>query len=230
MVTLDSFYKSKEWEKLLAVIKMERVNEHGFIVCAHCGKPITKKYDCIGHHTIFLTEENVNDTSISLNPELIWLVHHRCHNLIHDKLGCTRREIYMVYGPPLSGKSTYVETVREPGDLIVDIDEVWHCISGCPIHTKPPKLNAVAFKIRDQLMECVRYRLGKWDRCYIIGGFALTSERERILRETGATEIRMDASEAECLARLKGCEDRDPEEYKKYIREWFRLNNPPGGS
>lgn len=75
MYTLDNFYKSKQWQKLLEVIKLERVNEDGQLICWHCGKPITDKYDAIGHHTIFLTEENVNNSEISLNPELIQMVH-----------------------------------------------------------------------------------------------------------------------------------------------------------
>ena len=61
MYTLDNFYKSKQWQKLLEVIKLDRTNEDGQIICWHCKKPIVNKYDCIGHHTIFLTEDNVNN-------------------------------------------------------------------------------------------------------------------------------------------------------------------------
>ena len=77
--SLDTFYSSKEWEKLRKLIAQERVDADGNIICAHCGKPIVKAYDMIGHHKIALTEENVNDATISLNPENIDLVHHRCH-------------------------------------------------------------------------------------------------------------------------------------------------------
>ena len=219
---LSSFYKSKEWEKLLGVIKMERMDENGQIICAHCGKPIVKKYDCIGHHTIFLTEENVNDAAVALNPELIQLVHHVCHNRIHGKLGYTKREIFLVYGPPLAGKSRYVEGVREPGDLIIDIDRIWTCVSGCPEHTKPPKLNSVVFGVRDLLMDCIKHRVGRWDNAYIIGGFPLISERERLCRTLGAREIFIETERAVCLERLQACEDRDREAYTGYIDEWFR--------
>ena len=73
MYTLGNFYKSKEWEKLIAVLKLERVNENGEVICEHCGKPIHKKYDCIGHHKIELTEANVNDPEVSLNPDNVML-------------------------------------------------------------------------------------------------------------------------------------------------------------
>lgn len=224
MYTLHSFYSSKQWQKLIEVIKLDRVKQDGQIICEHCGKPIVDKYDCIAHHTIFLTEENVNNSEISLNPDLIMLCHHACHNRIHHKLGYTKREIFLVYGPPLAGKSTYVRSVSSPGDLLVDIDSIWVAVSGQPIHTKPPKLNAVVFNMRDKLMEIVKYRVGKWDNCYIVGGFPLIAERERMCRELGAREIFIDTSKAECLARLESAGDRDKDEYKKFIEDWFRRN------
>ena len=218
--TLENFYKSKQWQKLLSVIKLERVDEDGQLICWHCGKPITDKYDCIGHHTIFLTEENVNDADISLNPDLVQLVHHKCHNKIHNKLGYTKREIFLVYGPPLSGKSTYISSVAEPGDLIIDIKKIWECVTGNPLQ-KPPKLNAVVFGVRNKLLEMVKYRVGRWDNCYIVGGYPLISERERLCKELGAREIFIDVSKDECLKRLSES-NLDKEAYSKFIEEWFR--------
>ena len=224
MYTLENFYKSKQWQKLLSVIKLERVDEDGQLICWHCGKPITDKYDCIGHHTIFLTEDNVNDTEISLNPELIQLVHHRCHNKIHNKLGYTKREIFLVYGPPLSGKSSYVSSVAEPGDMIIDINKIWECISVNAVHSN--KLNAAVFGVRNSLIDMVKYRVGRWDNCYIIGGYPLISERERLCKELGAREIFIDVPKEECLKRLEASDSLDKEAYKKYIEEWFRRFSP----
>lgn len=223
MFTLANFYKSKEWEKLLSVIKMERVDESGQIICAHCGKPIIDKYDCIGHHTLFLTDDNVNDYDVSLNPALIQLVHHRCHNKIHNKLGYTKREIYLIYGPPMAGKSRYVSSVSEPGDFIIDINEIWKCVSGG--ESKPPKLNSVVFGIRDLMMDMVKYRVGKWDNAYIIGGFPLISERERLCKTLGAREIYIETPREICIKRLDES-DRDTEAYTGFIDDWFRKFSP----
>ena len=226
MYNLDTFYNSKEWESLLKVIKNERVNEDGELICWHCGKPITKKYDCIGHHTVYLTDENVNMTEVSLNPKLIELVHHKCHNKIHNKFGYKRKEIYLVYGAPLSGKSSYVESVAEPGDLIVDIDNIWECVSGLDRYTKPGRLNAVVFSIRDKLLECVKYRVGKWNNAYIIGGYPLIGERERLCKELGAREIYIESTKEECLKRLDLSDNRDKSEWKKYIEDWWKRYTP----
>lgn len=224
--TLNNFYQSGEWCKLLQQIKLDRVNDEGQLICWHCGKPITKAYDCIGHHTIYLTDQNVNDYEISLNADLIQLVHHRCHNKIHNKFGYKRKEIYLVYGSPLSGKTSFVNDNKDDGDLIVDMDSIWECVSGCKRYEKPPRLNAVVFAVRDKLLECVKYRTGKWNNAYIIGGYPLISERERICKEYGAREIFIDCSYDECLSRLELAGDRNKVEWKKFIDEWWKRYTP----
>ena len=223
MTTLKDFYHTESWKNFARQIKLERTNEDGQIICEYCNKPILNSYDCIAHHcNTFLTEENVNDAEIAFNPENIQLVHHRCHNLIHEKFGCKRREVYLIYGSPCSGKSTYLDSVRRRGDFIVDIDRIRQCISGEPTHIVVPVLNQMVFGIRDYLMDSVRYRRGKWQRCYIIGGFPLQSERERICDETGAIEIYIESTKEECLDRLeKNPNGRDKESWKKFIDEWW---------
>lgn len=226
--TLDNFYQSKPWSNLLQVIRNERLNEHGELICEHCGKPITAKYDCIGHHKVYLTEANVNDAMISLNPDNVALVHHRCHNKIHEKFEYKPKQVFLVYGAPLSGKSTWVDDVRCVGDLIVDIDNIWQCVSGCERYVKPERLNANVFGVRDKLLEQVKFRQGKWNNAYVIGGYPLSGERERLIKSLGAREIFIDTSMDECLARLQACNDgRNVSDWTKYIEDWFRKYKPP---
>ena len=138
---LSSFYTSKDWIGLIQIIRMQRINSQGELICEHCGKPIIHKYDCIGHHVIELTEENYQNANISLNPNNIVLVHHKCHNKIHDRLGLSyAKQVYLVYGSPLSGKSTYVRESMNYGDIVVDIDNIWECISGQERYVKPNRL------------------------------------------------------------------------------------------
>ncbi len=227
MFTLDTFYRTKEWQELVKILKLERVNENGELICWHCGKPITKAYDAIGHHTIFLNSENVNNCEISLNPSLIQFVHHGCHNKIHNKLHENyRREIFLVYGSPLSGKTTWAKENMNEGDLLVDIDNIWECFSGCNRYIKPKRLNAVIFGVRDELYRMIKYRVGKWNNAYIVGGFPLISERERLCKEFGAREIFVDTSKEECIRRLEASNDRNKTEWLKYIDEWWTKYTP----
>ena len=225
--TLESFYRSKEWETFRQVVIAERTKEDGFIYDEETGKPIVNAYDLILHHKIFLTEENVNDATIALNPENIEVVSHKTHNILHERLGMARREVFLVYGPPLAGKTTWVMENKGKGDLVVDIDSIWEAVTGLPRYEKPQRLRAVVFRIRDELLDMAKHRFGKWSKAYIIGGYAATGERERILAEMGATPIFIDASFDECISRLEKCNDgRNTEEWYEYIANWFTMYSP----
>lgn len=224
---IADFYKSIKWRKLLNTIRLERLDSEGCLICEYCSKPIVKAYDCIGHHKIELTEDNYEDADISLNPDNIMLVHHKCHNIIHNKLSHSGRKVYIVYGSPLSGKTSYINSVKSEGDLIIDIDSMWECVSGCDRYVKPNRLRAVVFGMRDYLLDCVKYRRGKWLNAYIIGGYPLISERERLARELGAEEIFIDTDQDTCMQRLYSQSDRDINEWTKYIVDWWEKYSPP---
>lgn len=87
MYTLSSFYRSKRWAAFRDYLIDKRTNNaDGFVYDEVTGKPIVKAYDIILHHTIVLTESNVNDFDISLNEDLIQIVSHATHNMIHERL------------------------------------------------------------------------------------------------------------------------------------------------
>lgn len=225
-MSLYNFYRSKEWERLLQVLKNERLSPEGYIICEECGKPIVRAYDCIGHHKRELTEENYTDATISLNPDNIALVHHKCHNRIHNKLGYAQRQVYVVYGSPLSGKSSYVAEAMAEGDLIIDMDSIWQCVSGCERYVKPNRLKSVVFAVRDNLLESVRYRRGKWLNAYVIGGYPFKAERDRLIDTLGAREVFIDTDKETCINRLLACEDnRDKAEWERYINDWWLQYN-----
>ena len=219
---LFEFYRSKEWQDFREIVIAERIQDDGNVYDEVTGKPILRAYDLILHHKIELTEENVHDFNISLNPDNIMIVSHRTHNYIHDKFGYSHRQVYLVYGAPLSGKSKWIRENMCEGDLVVNIDDIWECVSGLKRYNKPNRLKSVVFKVRDTLIESVKYRQGKWNNAFICGGYSLQSERERLCKELGAREVFIDIPQSECYARLELCDCiEDKDEFKKYIDEWF---------
>ena len=222
---LADFYRSDEWETFRHILILERANADGDIICAHCGLPIVKAYDCIAHHKIELTETNYRDASISLNPDNIALVHHKCHNEIHDKQGYKQKKVYIIWGAPLSGKNTYVQSVAKYGDIIVDIDNLWQAVSGRPRYEKPNRIKGNVFQLHKQLLAMIAQRSGYWNVAYIIGGYALPIEREQLAQRLGAECIFIDTTRQECEARLAACPDgRNKSEWKKFIDEWWEIH------
>ena len=218
MFSLKTFYKSKEWVNLIEQLKLERVNDNGELICEYCGKPIILKYDCIGHHKEELTEGNVNNFDISLNKDNIFLIHHRCHNLIHERFEGNRpKKVYIVYGSPCSGKSTWVNSVATNEDLILDIDKIWECISVCDKYRKPNRLKANVFGIRDTILDQIMTRTGQWKRAYVIGTYPLLMDRIRLADRLGAELIYIDTDKEICLSRCVN------EEWEEYVNDWFNL-------
>lgn len=206
----------------------ERTNkEDGILYDEHNGKPLVNSYDIVLHHIQPLTMQNVNDFSVSLNPANIKIVSHRSHNEIHARFGfCTERKVYYVYGAPCSGKNAFVDGIRGNSDLIVDMDNIWQCITGGARYEKPNALKTNAFIIRDCLLDMVKTRTGKWERAFVIEGGALKGDRERRIKTLGAEPIYIDTDEKTCFERLASCEKRNHEEWAGYIRTWFDTYQP----
>ena len=226
---LQAFYKSSKWAKFVEALRIERANNDGVVICEHCGKPIIKKYDCIGHHVEELTEENVNDVMIALNPNNIQLVHFKCHNEIHKRFGYAERQlqkVYIVYGSPCSGKSSFVSEIAEHGDIILDIDKLWSAIRAdkCNKYDKPNELKQNVFALRDLMIDMIKVRRGRWANAYIIGGYPLQAERERLATLVCADKIIfIDTPKDVCLLRAK----EKSNDWIDFVNDWFDRYTPP---
>lgn len=217
---LKSFYASEKWQRFRMLI----INERG-LRCQHCGSFVSRSSELTLHHSeTELTPENVADASISLNPDNVLIVHHDCHNKIHNRFGYTpRREVSIVFGPPLAGKKTYVREHVHRGDLVVDMDQLYAAVSMLPSYDKPDNLLANVRVIHSLLIDNIRTRFGKWNNAWIIGGYADKYLRESLAEKLGAELIFCDVSQDECTKRLEIDEDRKyrKDEWAGYIRKWF---------
>lgn len=72
----DKFYHSKKWKNIRAFVL-----QRDFYVCQICKIPNSNTV----HHIKELTLQNIDDASISINPDNLVTLCSRCHNLIHNK-------------------------------------------------------------------------------------------------------------------------------------------------
>lgn len=222
----QKFYRSVAWGNFVKQLRLERAKDDGSLICEHCGKPIVRKYDCIAHHKTELTDDNVDDANVALNPDNIMLVHFKCHNAIHERFGFgsgyarTRQEVYIVWGSPCAGKTTWVDSVAKDRDIILDIDRLWAAVRAgcCGQYDKPDQLKANVFALRDAMIDMIRVRRGKWKCAYIIGGYPLEGERERLADLVGADKvIHIDTAKEICLERAKFKGDK----WIEYVENWW---------
>lgn len=217
--TVKSFYTGKSWHDFRIALIAERGP-----VCERCHKVVTDPLDLIGHHKKELTAENFNDSLISLNPDNVMLVCHSCHDTIHERFGHTaERKVYIVYGPPLSGKHSFVRQQIKRGDLVIDIDALYQAVSGLPWYDKPNNIYRNVMAAHDALIDNVKTRFGKWSNAYIIGGYPEKYKREAIADSLGAEFVYCKATQDECIARLMADDARQcrQDEWKGYIQDWF---------
>ena len=224
--TLSQFYNSKEWRQFRQILIAERVNkDDGMLYDEFSGKPLLQSYDIVLHHKTPLTMKNVNDYNVSLNPDNIMIVSQRSHNEIHSRFGyCAERKVYYVYGSPCSGKTTFVNNIKGNSDIVVDIDNIWQCVTGGERYNKPNALKTNVFMLRDCLFDMIRTRAGRWERAFVIEGGALKADRERKIELLGAEPIFIDTNKQTCLNRLASDTERTQEqknEWAKYIDTWF---------
>lgn len=224
--SLSQFYNSDIWRTFRLQLIDERTNKSdGVLYCEYSGKPLVKQYDIVAHHKTPLTMANVNDFNISLNPENIMLVSQRAHNEIHARFGfMAERKVYFVYGAPCSGKTTFVNDIKGNSDIVLDIDNIWQCITGGERYVKPKALNANAFGLRDCLFDMIKTRAGKWERAFVIEGAAHKSDRTRRIELLGAEPIFINTDKETCLKRLASDLKRtetQKQEWTQYINEWF---------
>ncbi len=228
-LSLSEFYNSTEWKTFRTLLIEQRRNkDDGLVYCEHSGTPLVNSFDIVAHHKTPLTMQNVNDYSISLNPENIMLVSQRAHNEIHSRFGyCTQRKVYYVYGAPCSGKTSFVESIKGNSDIVCDIDNIWQCITGGARYEKPNALKQNMFEIRKCIFDMIKNRfprVGGWERAFVIEGGAAKRPREERIKELGAEVIFIDADKETCLRRLANDTNRtqaQKEEWRKYIDKWF---------
>lgn len=219
MDKLHAFYCSKTWRDLSYVLKVKAEGK-----CNRCNRHKIDINCLIAHHRIELTEENVDDANISLNPDLIEIICDRCHNREHRRFGY-KQKVFIVWGSPLSGKSTLVRDMMRYGDIVIDLDALWQAITFQPKYVKPNNCRFNVFKLRDELFDQIKTRYGKWCDAYIIGGYPDKYERERLAQTLGAELIYCESTKEDCLKRLH--ESDKPKEWERYIEAWWDEYSPP---
>lgn len=224
MADLHWFYVSKPWRDLAYRLKVERGGQ-----CARCSFVAASRADwgkLIAHHTVELDESNIYDPEVALNPELIEVVCLDCHNQAHRRFG-HKRKVYIIWGPPLAGKTTLVRELMRAGDIVLDIDALWQAVTLQPEYVKPDNVRYNIFALRDNLLDQIKTRHGQWYDAYVLGGYPDLSERERLASSLGAELIYCPATIEECKARRLAA-DR-PEAWDDYIYDWFRSFERTGG-
>ncbi len=213
MGKIHKFYCSKPWRDLSYKLKVDAGGK-----CNRCNNVLLDFSKLIGHHKIKLTDDNVDNTEISLNPKNIEIICLNCHNKEHRRFG-HKQNVYIIWGSPLSGKTTLARQLMQYGDIALDMDMLWQAITMQDMYAKPNNVRFNIFALRDNMLDQIKTRYGQWYDAYIIGGYPDKYERERVASELGAELIYVESTRDECLKRLE--ESNKPDSWREYVIDWW---------
>lgn len=242
------FYRSKQWRQVRDYCLMR-----DRYLCQKCGRPAEEV-----HHKKHLTPENIMDVSVSLNPDNLVSLCRDCHFEVHRQDIAARvaksnrrrakryilredgtyfddsgvlcmRKIYLVYGSPRSGKTTYVSEHMEDGDCVIDLDAILSALQLKDIRRKDNNLLPLAISVRDYLFAELEKRSRSYDckNVWIIGGFPLRKERIDICTRLGAEPVYINTPQKECENRALCTNAYGDAEYSvDVVRRWWNRFQP----
>ena len=231
------FYSTKKWK-----VFREAYFRDKFGMCELCERPGEEV-----HHEIFLTAKNIDDPNITLNADNCILLCKKCHNIQHNKaynlhkekirkMETTRRDlcfdesgnliqrknVFIVYGAPCSGKTTYIREHKGEHDIVFDLDYVISALSlGTVKKAEDNDCVDFALKIRKYFYELIECRELFFENVWISAGLYDKHERDNLAIKLKAELIHIDTDIEECKRRAKLDEDREDKRKQYKIIDYY---------
>jgi predicted kinase len=134
-----------------------------------------------------------------------------------------KSKVYIVWGSPASGKTTYVKMNMEAGDLVVDLDLIKQSISMTSKTEAQDNLLDVAIGIREYLYDRIERRQFTCKNVWVIASLPLGNRRTELAKRLRAELVHCEATEEECISRAMNDGERlDKEKQIMIIKKWFK--------
>lgn len=127
--------------------------------------------------------------------------------------------LYVIMGPPCSGKTTHVAAHRKLADVVIDMDALAAAFGGSGPHNARGGHRAASLTARNAILD--RLAAGRWDSdgdVWLIHHHP-THQAQARYQAMGAQLVLLDPGEAVCLARARA--DHRPRWTHTAITEWY---------
>lgn len=133
-------------------------------------------------------------------------------------------QFIVVYGPPCSGKTTYVQKNKGKKDIIIDFDRLRTALTFSEIHsTNDEKFaNRYVNACRGSIVSCAKKKQGEAETYWYTTSI-LTDSLKEWFSGLNPEYREIEATEEECLEHLANDDTRPDKEYwTKIIKNWFK--------
>lgn len=131
--------------------------------------------------------------------------------------------VYLISGAPGSGKTTYVQQHRQPGDLIIDMDTIASALTGDDsAHPDYGTVLDVAIAVRNAVYNIIERGAGNWNRAFVITSSGNKETIDALAKQLHATVHYMETPKEECKRRIAADKTRkNKETLYNLIDKWF---------
>lgn len=129
--------------------------------------------------------------------------------------------VYLICGPPCSGKSTFATKRANPGDVILDFDTLCAELDGHPGWTHSKQVRERAGLLMDRRIALLPRHQGT---VYVIRSAPDPRERTTLARQLNAQVWMCNPGMRECTRRARV--DRRPARTVTAIRDWYAAYRP----
>lgn len=137
--------------------------------------------------------------------------------------GRPQSRVILVAGPPGAGKSTWVEQQFRRGDVIVDLDRIYHALTDLPPYDKPGALLPMALAARDAVLGEIERGGGGGMRAWVVVTGARLEERQRLAQRLRAQVVVIATPPDLCLRRIEADPRRGAHAqlWAPLVRDWW---------
>ncbi|MCR4644999.1 MAG: ATP-binding protein [Oscillospiraceae bacterium] len=137
------------------------------------------------------------------------------------------KRVVIVSGAPGSGKTYYVKSHLQPGDLALDFDYLTAALAldDRLYGDREPQLH-VALAAREAIFDTISKREGNWNTAYIITARKEPARVQELADRLGGEIVRMSATLEECRENIRN-DPRRAERIDRYFQlaeEWYQQN------
>jgi len=223
------FYKTTKWER-----KRKAILRRDGYMCRECRRYGRTTPANTVHHIVPLEDR----PDLALDDRNLISLCEECHNGMHDRhtgrlttkglawvnrMGLGAR-VVLVWGPPASGKTTYVREHMRDGDMVVDLDRIKEAISMRHRSEVSDELLPVALSIREHIYGLIERReIPLGTTVWVIAGLADMAERDEVIRRLKPDRmVQMETPKDECIRRALADPERpDKARQVQIILRWF---------
>ena len=204
--TYDTVYNTQRWRN---VRKQYLLRNPLCIECLHEG---TTKEATVLDHIIPISKGG--DSWDNNNFQALCAIHHNRKTMTTDRQS-QQATVNVVFGPPCSGKSTYIQSHIKQGEILIDID----ALSKATIHTPNPRTRTphqakVMLSARDAMVRAMLpHQVTIW--------IPTTYTHAGIFKGLDYTLIPIETTKEQCLQYLTLSDRDDHLHQRTLINEWF---------